>query len=161
MWRIPLKVQVTDLNRHPLILDSPNGTESKNPLYVAPTCARIPKHIDILKKNRPAPSKANNNVYELPSIEPAIRYLHDAAGLPTKATWLKEIRNESYIACPLVNIKNVSKHFPESEETQKGHMHTQRQGVRFTKTRQSTRAFTPEGATPVQTPIPKKKEIFI
>ena len=64
MWRIPLKVQVTDLNRHPLILDSPNGTESKNPFYVVPTCAHMPKHTDILKKNRPAPSKAINNVYK-------------------------------------------------------------------------------------------------
>ena len=40
-------------------------------------------------------------------------------------------------------------------------MRTQRQGVRSTKTQQPTRDFTPEEATPVQTPIPKKKEIFI
>ena len=94
-----------------------------------------------------------NNVYELPSIEPAIRYLHGAAGLPTKATWLKSISKGSYLSWPLVNVKNVSKYFPESEETQKGHMKYQRQGVRSTKTQQSTRE--------VPVPIAKKKDIFI
>jgi hypothetical protein len=33
-----------------------------------------------------------HNVYELPSIEPAIRYLHAAAGFPVEETWLKAIR---------------------------------------------------------------------
>ena len=82
-----------------------------------------------------------NNVYELPNIEPSIRYPHGAAGFPTKATWLKDIRKVSYPSWPLVNVKNVSKYFPESEETQKGHMKSQRQGVRSTKTQQSTRAL--------------------
>ena len=98
MWRIPLKSQFNDLNRHTLILDSPNGTESLNPLYVFPTCACMFKHIDILKKNRPAPAEAINNVYELPSIEPVIIYLHGAAGFLTKATWIKAIRNGSYLS---------------------------------------------------------------
>ena len=73
------------------------------------------KHIEIFKKDRPSPAEAINNVYELPSIEPEIRYLHGAAGLPTKATWLKSIRNGSYLSWPLVNIKIFNKHFPESE----------------------------------------------
>ena len=86
MWIIPLKAQVTDLNRHTLILDSPNRTESLNPLCVVPTCTCILKHIEIFKKDRPAPADEINNVYKLPSIEPEIRYLHSAAGFPTKAT---------------------------------------------------------------------------
>ena len=53
------------------------------------------KHIEIFKKDRPSPSEDINNVYELPSIEPAIRYLHGAAGFPTKATWIKPICNRS------------------------------------------------------------------
>ena len=75
------------------------------------------KHIEALKNDRQSPSKAINNVYELPSIKPAIRYPHGAAGFPTKATWLKAIRNGSYLLCPLVNVKNVNKFFPDSEET--------------------------------------------
>ena len=62
------------------------------------------KHIEIFKKYRPSPTESINNVYELPSIEPAIRYLHDAAGFPTKVTWLNAIHNGSYLSCPLVNI---------------------------------------------------------
>ena len=33
----------------------------------------------------------------------------------------------------LVTVENVNKYFPEPEETQKGHMNHQRQGVRSTK----------------------------
>ena len=72
------------------------------------------KHIDIFKNDRPSPSEAINNVYEFPSIEPAIRYLHGASGFPTKATWLKAIRNGSYLLWPLVNVKNVNNFFSES-----------------------------------------------
>ena len=64
MRRIPLKVQVNDINMHTLILDTPNVTELLNPLYVAPTCARILKHIEIFKKDRPSPAEAINNVYK-------------------------------------------------------------------------------------------------
>jgi hypothetical protein len=32
-----------------------------------------------------------NNVYELPSLEPTLCYLHAAAGFPPKSTWLKAI----------------------------------------------------------------------
>ena len=56
-----------------------------------------------------------NNVYELPSIGHAVRYLHAAAGFPTKETWIKAIRKGNYLSWPLINVKNVSKHLPESE----------------------------------------------
>ncbi len=72
-------------------------------------------------------------MYELPSIGQTIRYLHAAAGYPVKATWLKAIRNGNYNTWPLITVATVSKHFPESEETQLGHMRGQRQGVRSTR----------------------------
>ena len=37
------------------------------------------------------------------------------------------------MARPACTVKNVNKHFPESDETVKGHMNHQRQGVRPTK----------------------------
>jgi hypothetical protein len=74
-----------------------------------------------------------HNVYELPSIEPTIRYLHAAVGLPTKESWLKAIRRGNYNSWPLINVKNVTQHFPKSEETLKGCMRGQRQVVRSTK----------------------------
>ena len=131
LWRVPLQANVTNLNQHTLLLDGPTGTESLNSLYAVPSSAAMVQHIKLF--SRPNPSEAINNVYELPSIERAVRYLHGAAGFPTKATWLKSIRAGNYLTWPLITVKHVHKYFPESEETQKGHMRNQRQGVRSTK----------------------------
>ena len=73
------------------------------------------------------------NVYTLPSISQTIRYLHAAAGFPVKETWIKAINHGNYSTWPGVNAKDVNRHFPESVETQKGHMKKQRQNVRSTK----------------------------
>ena len=47
--------------------------------------------------------------------------------------WIKSIRNCNYLTWPLLAIWNVNSHFPESQETQKGHMWNQYQGLRSTK----------------------------
>jgi hypothetical protein len=94
-----------------------------------------------------------HNVYELPIVEPTIWYLHGAAGFPTKASWLKAICKGNYISWPLNNVKNVAKYFPESEETQKGNMRGQHQGVR------STRVAEPTEDVPTNIPH-QKKETF-
>jgi hypothetical protein len=78
-----------------------------------------------------------HNVYELPSVEPTIRYLHGAAGFPTRASWLKAILHGNYLSWPLINVKNVTKFFPELEKTQKGRMQGQQQGVHSTKETES------------------------
>ena len=39
-----------------------------------------------------------HNVYELPSVEPTIWYLHGTAGFPTKTSWLKAIHKGSLLA---------------------------------------------------------------
>jgi hypothetical protein len=80
-------------------------------------------------------NKYIHNIYELPSIEPTIRYLHAAACFPTKESWLRAIRQGNYTSWPLINIKNVARNFPESEKTQKGYMRGQPQGVCSTKTK--------------------------
>ena len=138
---------------------------SLTPLYEVPSCAHMLKHIEAFKTDQPSPSEAINNVYELPRIEPAIRYLHGAAGFPTQATWLKAIRYGIYLLWPLVNVKNVNKFFPDSEETQKGNMRTQRQGVQSTKNHCPAKSQTSDEAKPteepMQPPILKKKDIFI
>ena len=93
------------------------------------------------------PKEAIHNVYDLPSIEPALRYLHAAAGFPTKSTRLKAIHKNSYITWPHITVKNVNKYFPESEETQQGHMRGQRQNVRYTKVKTKTLDVTKEDET--------------
>ena len=82
------------------------------------------------------PSKGKEtaaNVYNLPSTSQAIRYLHAAAGFPTKDSWIKAINNGNYVTWPGLSAEMANKHFPESVETQKGHLKKQRQNVRSTK----------------------------
>ncbi len=70
-----------------------------------------------------------HNVYELPSLEPTIRYLHAATGFPPKSTWFKAIQQGNYSTWPIINVKNITKYFPELEESQMGHIEGQRQGI--------------------------------
>jgi hypothetical protein len=70
-----------------------------------------------------------HNVYELPSIEPTIRYRHAAVGFLVEEKWLKAVRRGNYNSWPLINVTNVERYFPESEELQKGHICGQRQAV--------------------------------
>jgi hypothetical protein len=73
------------------------------------------------------------NVYELPSTKEVVRFQHAALGFPTKATLLTAIRHKNLVTFPGLTSKNVNKFFPESNETQKGHMKKTKQGVRSTK----------------------------
>ena len=88
--------------------------------------------------NNEALSEAVHNVVDLPPIEHTIRYLHVSIGCPTKRTWTKAIKKGHFIGWSLVTAENVSKYFPQSEETVKGHMNHQRQGVRSTKLKKPT-----------------------
>ena len=58
-----------------------------------------------------------SNVYNLPSMSQAIKYLHAAAGFSTKDTWIKAIMNGNYVSWPGLTVDAVNNHFPES-----GHM---------------------------------------
>ena len=66
-------------------------------------------------------TESANNLYDLPSIPAAIRFLHAAAGYPAKATWLRAIKNRHYATWPTITTASVTMHFPESIETIKGH----------------------------------------
>ena len=136
LWRVPLIEKPTNLNTDTLILDHPTKLASLNNLYeVITTTATRERVSQLMGQATPVPCQREhiNNVYELPSIEQAVRYLHAAAGHPTKHTWLKAIARGNYNSWPLINVRNVRKHFPESEETQLGHMRGARQNVRSTR----------------------------
>jgi hypothetical protein len=87
----------------------------------------------------PTPSPSLNlaetaaSVYELPSTKEVIRFLNAALGFPTKPTLLTAARNGNLVTFPGMTPENISKHFLESDETQKGHMKQTKQGVRSTK----------------------------
>ena len=88
MWSVPLQLHIINKNTDTLLLNGLTGTESLNTTYTVPNSARILQHIKTCCDDRPAPGEAIKNVYELPSTEPTICYLHGAAGFPTKANWL-------------------------------------------------------------------------
>ena len=92
-----------------------------------------PEHPLERENGQPRYIEAAANVYNLPSIAQVIKYHHAAAGFPTKDTWVKAIKAGFYVSWPGLIAEAASKHFPESEETQKGHLKKQRQNVRSTK----------------------------
>eukprot|EP00804_Cyclotella_cryptica_P023552 CCRYP_018913-RA/>CCRYP_018913-RA protein AED:0.17 eAED:0.19 QI:0/0/0/1/0.25/0/5/0/1080 len=103
LWRVALKPSVTNVNTDTIAMD------------------------------RPAPTEAVYNVYELPSTRELVAFLHASLGYPTKATLVEAARRGFLTSFPGLTVENINKFFPESEETQKGHMRQQRQGVRSTK----------------------------
>ncbi len=70
-----------------------------------------------------------NNIYDLPSTAHLIRYLHAALSFPTKNTLLAAICNGNPTTFPGLTSANVMKHFPKSNEMQKGHMKQIQQGL--------------------------------
>ena len=119
---------VTRLHRIPLV--PTNEITNLNTETIL--CNRPPTEF---LRDRPPPTEAINNVYELRSQAELVRFFHAAAGFPTKATWIRAIKRGFYASWPGLTEKAVHKHFPESEETQKGHMKAQKPGVRSTKTK--------------------------
>jgi hypothetical protein len=77
--------------------------------------------------------EAINNVYELKTQPELVRYLHACAGLPTKPSWIKAIKNGQYSSWPGLTVNAVAKHFPKSEETMKGHGQKTKSGLWSTK----------------------------
>jgi hypothetical protein len=74
-----------------------------------------------------------NSVYDLPSMEQAIKWMHAVCGYPVKSTWLKAIKAGNYIGWPMLRERNVNKYYPETSEMSKGHMNQMRKNVRSTK----------------------------
>lgn len=80
-----------------------------------------------------APSNVIHHMFELPSMSKMVRYLHAALGFPKKATLLTAAKHGNLTTFPGLTVENITKYFPESDKTQKGHMKQQKQGVRCTK----------------------------
>jgi hypothetical protein len=132
LWRVLLVDNVRNENMDTLLLDHLHKHDCLNLLYKVKSTTTTWEHINAIMLQTIG-QEYIHNAYELPSIEPTIRYLHAAAELPVGETWLKAIRWGNYSSWPLVNITNAARYFPESEEIQKGHMHGQRQGIHSTK----------------------------
>ena len=101
-----------------------------------------------------------HNVYELPSIEEGIRWMHAACGYPAKSTWIKAIRNGNYAGWPLLSVKNVHKHYPETDETPMGRLNQSRANVRLTNKK---RVPLPEATASALAPLvgKKKRDVYM
>jgi hypothetical protein len=112
--------------------------------------------------NRPPPTEAVHNVYKLKTQPELVRYLHAAAGFPTKPTWVAAIKNRQYTSWPGLTVKVTAKHFPESNKTTKEHGRKVRSGLRSTQPKPTTDDNdnpNPPGNT--IRPINKEHDIFI
>ena len=61
-------------------------------------------------------------MYDLPSTEQAIRWMHAVCWYLVKSTLLKAIKAGNFVGCPLSMERNVNKYYPGTAETPKGHM---------------------------------------
>jgi len=77
-----------------------------------------------------------NAIFDLPNSWQSLMYFHAAPGFPTKESFTDAVRAGNYATWPGLTTTLISKHFPDSEKTQKGHMKGQRKGVRSTKASQ-------------------------
>jgi len=82
-------------------------------------------------------TESTNALFDLPSTKQTALWYHAAAGWPEEETFLGAIRKGNYATWPGLNVKMMSRHFPESIETKKGHMKGARQGIQSTKPTQS------------------------
>ena len=67
-----------------------------------------------------------NSVYDLPSTEQAIKWMHAVCGYPVKSTWIKAIKAGNFVGWPLLTEANVKKYYPDTTETPKGHLNQTR-----------------------------------
>jgi hypothetical protein len=67
----------------------------------------------LTKKARKTLEQAKS-VYDLPSTEQAMKWMHAVCGHPIKSTWLKAIKAGNFIGWPLLTEQNVKKYFPET-----------------------------------------------
>ena len=62
------------------------------------------------------------NVYNLPSIEKTVHWMHACMGYPATATWIKACRARNLVEFPFADENYIRKYFPENDETAAGHM---------------------------------------
>ena len=58
-----------------------------------------------------------NSVYDFPTIDEAIKWMHAVCGYPVKYAWVKEIKAGNFTGWPMLNKRNVAKYYPDTTET--------------------------------------------
>ena len=81
-------------------------------LWRVPLQPIVPPPKSEFTSNNKAIEDATENVYELPSADKSIRYIHNCAVLLTKRYWLKAIKGGSYATWTNLSAESVKQHFP-------------------------------------------------
>ena len=79
-----------------------------------------------------------HSIYDLPSKEQAIKWMHIVLGYPVKSTWIKAIKAETYIGWPMLTKRNAARYYPDTKETPKCHLNQSRKNIRSTKPKRIT-----------------------
>ena len=74
-----------------------------------------------------------NSVYDLPTTEEAIRWMHAVCGYLVNSTWIKAIKAGKCTGWPVLKKSNVSKYYPETTDTPKVHLNQTSKNVSSTK----------------------------
>ena len=108
---------------------------SKPPMLIAPRCEQSGLWTTPLEPeaSQPKVDEEINVVFDLPSAKETARWYHAAAGYPEKEPFLTALRHGNYSIWPGLTAAMMSKHYPESVESKKGHMKGPRQGIKSTK----------------------------
>ena len=80
-----------------------------------------------------APHETINVIFDFPSARETFLWYHASTGFSTKATFIDIVRNGNYSTWPKLTVTLISRYFPDSNKTIKGHLNGQRQGIQSTK----------------------------
>ena len=72
-------------------------------------------------------------MYDLPTTEEAIKWMNATYRYPVKSTWLKAIKAGNFTGWPVISKKEVTRYYPETDATPKGHMSQTRKNGRSMK----------------------------
>jgi hypothetical protein len=112
-----------------------------------------------------AQSETINVIFDLPSTRQTLLWYHTAVGFPTKETFSNAVCAGNYSTWPGLTTKMIHRHFPNSNETVRGHLKSQRQGIRSTKQKALNKliemAATSLQSATLKAPIVKHSDIFM
>jgi hypothetical protein len=165
-------------NKHEARINDGTTTKlmaSGNPIIVAPRCEdtglwKMELDLDykILGRKDPKHFIASidkaNAIFNLPNTNTrhSLLFYHALAGFSVKETFLDAVRVGNYATWPGLTTTLIAKHFPDLEETQKGHMKGQQKGIRSTKVREQAEIKIEPGTEVLpQQPMKKQHNIFV
>jgi hypothetical protein len=117
-------------------------TASADPIVMAPRCQTtglwklaLDSPVQDTQDNTIflAAVKMANAIFDLPNNQQTMLCYHVSVGFPPKETFLDAVRTGNYATWPGLMTQLTIKHFSDSNETQKGHMKAQHQGVQSTR----------------------------